>query len=98
MVLATEVSGRWSDETVTFLRLLAARAVPEWLRARTARAFLNKWSRFLAVTGQRALAASLLGQPLAGPSCVDGAAPDQSDVLDDGRANAAPEPSKLPCR
>ena len=101
IVLAAEVGGRWSEEAATFLRLLArarARAAPEGLRAGTAKAFLSRWSGFLAVTAQRAFAASLWGEPLAGTACVDGAAPDLSEVLDDSRQEVAPEPSRLPCR
>ena len=47
---------------------------------------------------QRSFAASLLGEPLAGASCVDGAVPDLSEVLDDSRFDVAPDTSRLPAR
>ena len=71
---------------------------PEGLRAVTGKAFLNRWSGFLAVAAQRSFAASLLGEPLAGASCVDGAVPDLSEVLDDSRFDVAPDTSRLPGR
>ena len=101
VVLAAEVGGRWSSETADFLRSLSrarARAVPDGLRAGTARAFLSRWSAFLSVTAQRAFAASLLGEPLAGTTCVDGGLPDLSEVLDDCRADVAPGISRRPAR
>ena len=100
-VLGAEVGGRWSEESLRFLRLLArarARTAPEGLRAATGRAFLSRWSGFLAVAAQRSFAASLLGEPLAGASCVDGAVPDLSEVLDDSRFDVAPDTSRLPAR
>ena len=93
--------GRWSEEALRFLRLLArarARTAPVGLRAVTGRAFLSRWSGFLAVAAQRSFAASLLGEPLAGASCVDGAVPDLSEVLDDSRFDVAPDTSRLPAR
>ena len=46
MVLASEVGGRWSDETAQFLRGLAeARAdcVPPFLQGRVKAAWLRRW-------------------------------------------------------
>ena len=100
-VLAAEVGGRWSTETVLFLRLLArakARAVPEGLRQATARAYIARWSGMLAATAQRSFATSLLELPLHGDACVDGATPELSDVLSDDRWAGSPDPSRLPAR
>ena len=59
MVLAGEVGGWWSEETATFLRLLAA------ARARNESAFLRRRAErggMLACAVARAFAASLLEQ------------------------------------
>ena len=72
VVLAFEVGGRWSDESLDFVRRLArakARSQPEWLRASAAQAYVHRWSGMLAVAAQRAFAASLLELPLANENC-----------------------------
>ena len=100
-VLAAEVGGRWNEETVVFLRLLArakAERVPEGLRQATARAYTMRWSGLLAASAQRSFAASLLELPLGGMACVEGQAPDLSDVLGEVRWSGPTEPSRLPVR
>ena len=75
VVLGFEVAGRWSEEAVDFVRLLSqakARACPRLLRRAAATLFFQRWTGLLACAVQRAYAASLLGEPLAGAACVDG--------------------------
>ena len=88
VVLGFEVGGRWSDESLDFVRRLArakARSQPDWLRASAAQAYAHRWSGMLAVAAQRAFAASLLELPLANESCWDGEAPACHDVVADAR-------------
>ena len=75
VVLGFEVAGRWSAEASDFLQLLArhkAQACPCLLRRSTAALFFQRWTGMLACSVQRAYAASLLGEPLAGKACVNG--------------------------
>ena len=63
VVLAGEVGGRWSEETVTFLRLLAAaraRSESALPRLRAEQARRMRWGGLLARAAARAVAASLL--------------------------------------
>ena len=65
VVLAGEVGGRWSEETVTFLTLLAAaraRSASALLRRRAGQAWRMRWGGMLACAAARAFAASLLEQ------------------------------------
>ena len=65
VVLAGEVGGRRSEETATFLRLLAAaraRRESALLRRRVEQAWRMRWSGMLACAAARAFAASLLEQ------------------------------------
>ena len=76
LAMGFEVGGRWSEDAVAFLRMLArykAQSVPRLLRKSTALLFFNRWSGLLACAVQRAYAASLLGIPLAGAANVNGA-------------------------
>ena len=75
VVLGFEVAGRWSEEGVEFVRLLArhkAASCPRLLRRQAAALFFQRWTGLLACSVQRAYAASLLGEPLAGAACVNG--------------------------
>ncbi len=88
VVLAFEVGGRWSDDSLDFVRRLAratARSQPDRLRASAAQAYVHRWSGILAVAAQRAFAASLLELPLANEICWDGDAPACHDVVADAR-------------
>ena len=88
VVLAFEVGGRWSEDSLDFVRRLArakARSQPEWLRASAAQAYAHRWSGILAVAAQRAFAASLLELPLANEDCWDGEEPVCHDVVADAR-------------
>ena len=96
VVVAMEIGCHWSKEACIFLRLLAkacARRAPDGLRNTTARAFLSRWSAMLAMAAQRALAASLCEEPLAGTACIDGAMLDLSEVLE--ASQSAPSVSRL---
>ena len=65
VVLAGEVGGRWSEETATFLRLLAvarARSESALMRRRAEQAWRMRWGGMLACAAARAFAASLLEQ------------------------------------
>ena len=97
-MLGIEVGGRWSDESLTFLRLLArakARRQPEWLRACTAQAYCYRWSALLAVAAQKAFAATLLELP-PGAACFDGDPPPANEVLADARWSFPVHDSRLP--
>ena len=67
--------GRWSQETVDFLWLLAeyrARSSPRLLRRSAQLLFYQRWIGLLACAVQGAYAASLLEEPLARAACVNG--------------------------
>ena len=75
LVMAFEVGGRWSQETVDFLWLLAeyrARSSPRLLRRSAQLLFYQRWIGLLACAVQGAYAASLLEEPLARAACVSG--------------------------
>ena len=98
VVMALEVGGRWSQEALQFVRLLAdckARSAPELLRASVKAAWIQRWTGLASVAAQRAFAASLLHLPLDGLAC-DGDEPWLQDVLADARHTEAPIPSRMP--
>ena len=75
LVMAFEVGGRWSQETVDFLWLLAeykAQSSPRLLRRSAQLPFYQRWIGLLACAVQGAYAASLLEEPLARAACVNG--------------------------
>ena len=86
VVLAIEVGGRWSQETATFLRLLAAakgRNACPLLRKRVEQAWRLCWAGMLACSASRAFAGSLLEQR--GNGGADGVAPALPDLLSEFR-------------
>ena len=98
VVLGFEVGGRWSSESLEFVRRLArakARSQPDWLRASAAQAYAYRWSGMLAVASQRAFAASLLELPLAHENCWDGETPLCHDVVADARWSFPVSDSRL---
>ena len=98
VVLALEVGGRWSEEAVSFVRLLAkakARTVPLLVRPAAKAAFFHRWTGILAVAAQRAFAATLLELPVDDAGGVDGDEPVLEAVLGDARLIEAPLPSRL---
>jgi hypothetical protein len=98
VVVALEVGGRWSDEALEFVRLLAkskARSYPRLLRRSAQLAWTSRWTGALAVAAQRALASTLLELPVDEAGC-DGDAPCLEDVLHAGRLAEPPLPSRLP--
>ena len=85
VVLAGEVGGRWSEETATFLRLLAvarARSESTLMRRRAEQAWRMRWGGMLACAAARAFAALLLQRSNVGG---DGIQPLLSDVLSEFR-------------
>ena len=84
VVLAGEIGGRFSEETQTFIRLLArakTRSVLAPLRTQARQSWAHRWSSILSCAAARAFASSLLerrGQPGA-----DGDVPCDADVLRD---------------
>ena len=87
VVLALEVGGRFSPETVDFVQRLArarAKSVPPRVRGAVSAAFARCWSSFLAAGASRAYAASLLALPAHSAASVDEPPPLVSDVLADG--------------
>ena len=84
VVVAGETVGRFSEETQTFLRLLAGaktRSTPKVLRARARQSWLHRWGSILSCAAARAFACSLLG--VHGNLGSDGDALGVSDVLSD---------------
>ena len=82
VVLAGEVGGRWSEETQTFLRILArakARSEPPTLRKRAEQAWRMRWAATLACSAARAFAASILDLRVGGGA--DGDVPRSHDVM-----------------
>ena len=97
-MLALEVGGRWSEEAVCFVRLLAkakARTVPQLVRSAARAAYFHRWTGILAVAAQRAFAATLLELPVDDAEGVDGDVPVLEEVLGDARLLEAPLPSRL---
>ncbi|CAK0790564.1 unnamed protein product, partial [Prorocentrum cordatum] len=87
VVLGLEVGGRWSEEALTFVWLLArtrARSAPQRLRASARAAYLHRWTGWAAVAAQRAFAATLLELP-PHTLAVDGDEPHLADLLADAR-------------
>ena len=83
---AIEVGGRWSQETATFLRLLAAakaRNECTLLRKRAEQAWRLRWAGMLACSVARAFASFLLEQR--GNGGVDGETPALTDLLSESR-------------
>jgi len=101
VVLACEVGGRWSVESLDFVRRLArhrAAQAPPVLRQAVAQAFARRWWTLLGVAVQDALAATIMGLPT-GPLPAGTAAaapPFAADVLT-AYADAG-TPSRLPLR
>ena len=60
VVLACETGGRWSEESHSFLRQLAARARSGEMRAAARRAWFRRWFTALACCAAQAFAFSLL--------------------------------------
>ena len=82
VVLAGETGGRWSEETRTFVGLLAkakAREAPSVLRKRVEQSWWFRWGSLLACVAARAFAASLLDLRVSGGA--DGSVPTCHEVL-----------------
>ena len=85
VVLAAEVGGRWSEETVEFLSSLAwakVRELPEDLQRDGRRSWLRRWKKLLGCTAAKAFAMSLLDLA---PSGSDGAIPSVREVICEAR-------------
>ena len=86
VVLASEVGGRWSTETATFLTLLAAakaRSEGVLLRRQVEQAWRMRWAGLLACAAARGFASTLLEQRSSGGG--DGVTPLLPDLLSDFR-------------
>ena len=100
VLLGMEVGGRWSEEALRFIRLLAkakSRAYPQLLRASARAAWASRWTGLLAVAAQRAFARTLLALPV-DEANVDGEEAFLEDVLHEARLVEPPLPSRLPAR
>ena len=98
VVLGIEIGGRWSDEALEFVRLLAkskARAYPRLLRKSAQLAWSSRWLGLLAVAAHRAFASTLLELPVDEVGC-DGETPCLEDVLHHDRLSLPPLPSRMP--
>ena len=86
IVLAAEVGGRWSDETLMFLKLVAnakSRSAPGPLRGKARAAWFRRCSAILSCSAAKAFALSLLDRrPMIGS---DGEVPHLHSVLGDSR-------------
>ena len=97
VVLGIEIGGRWSEEAVTFIRLLANHKVsstPPSLRRSAALAWTSRWTALLATAAMRSFACSLLMLPASASTNVDGPPP-LGDVLT-LHAEGEAYPSRLP--
>ena len=93
VVLGLEVGGRWSEETASFINLLAqhkTRQAPALLQHSITTALIAKWSALGTHAAQQAFAASLIetSQSLANHTNTDGNEPTFSQLL----AEAPPQP------
>ena len=98
VVTAMEIGRRWSEESWTFLALLAkarANAAPQSSRRAVEQCFLRRWSTLIAVAAQTGYAASLLGEPAGKSPTPNDELPELGEVLED-RGVPAEGPSKLP--
>ena len=98
VVLGIEIGGRWSEEAVTFIRLLAnhkASSTPPSLRRSAALAWTSRWTALLATAAMRSFACSLLMLPASASTNVDGPPPALGDVLT-LHAEGEAYPSRLP--
>ena len=90
VVLATEVGGRWSEETQVSLRQLAkakARAEPVPLQAQARAAWLHRWRTILACCSARSFGMSLL--EFRGGLGSDGPTPTTTEVMEEFREACA---------
>ena len=94
MVVGVVTGGRWSDEAVAFLRVLAqgrAQEVPGYMRRAAELAWARRWARMLSTACARSLAASLV-EPQAALTFhapAGGEAPSPAQLLDGFRAGGA---------
>ena len=78
------LGGRWSQETTTFLRLLAqakARTIPARLKASFTNALIHRWFAQIIHAAMTAYAASLLEFDCVASTVTDGNQPLTSEVL-----------------
>ena len=84
VVLALEIGGCWSQETCTFLRLLAShreRQAPQIIQQAVSTALLHRWSAMLTHAAATAYAASVQGCDGASEANVEGTPPSFSELL-----------------
>ena len=96
--LAVEVGGRWSEEALQFIQLLAkakARSHPRLLRRSAQAAWSCRCLELLSVAAHRALARTLLVLPVDVVG-ADGEDPFLEDVLHAARLAEPPSPSRMP--
>ena len=85
-MLAAEVGGRWSCETLTFLKLVAnakSRSAPAPMRGKARAAWFRRWCALLSCAAARAHALSLLEKRSV--SGLDGVVPHLHEVRGDGK-------------
>jgi hypothetical protein len=86
LVLGNEVGGRWSDDALTTLKLLAAaraRSAPQLLRGQLSAALRARWSAMVAMAVQDATAATLTGAGCGALHFTSGPVPAWGEVGDD---------------
>ena len=84
VVVGIETGGRWSEEALGFIEMLAgarARDASPSLRGSTFLAWRRRRSRMISVSWSRAFACSLTSSPANAWEGTDGAAPDFTDLF-----------------
>ena len=101
VVAGMEVGGRWGQEAVDFLQVLAegrANEAPALLRGSTYTTWLRRWKQKLAVAGMRAFAETLLRDTAWGTEVEEGEVPTLGQVLGQEPHEGPPSCSRLGLR
>ena len=83
-MVGIETGGRWSDEALGFVEMLAgakARDASLALRRSAVLAWRRRWSRMLSISCSRTFACSLVSSPADAWDGTDGAPPDLADLF-----------------
>ena len=84
VVFAMGVGGRWEQEAMDFVRVLAkakSRSAPSLLRRSAELAWAKRWGSMISIAALGAVAASLLEEPCLGHDAIDGGTPPLGEVL-----------------
>ena len=83
IVVGIETGGRWSEEALGFVGMLAgaARDASPSPRRSAFLAWRRRWSRMISISCSRAFACSLIASPAEAWDGTDGATPDLTDLF-----------------